>query len=122
MKYRQILSSFVLAVAMLGANASFAADNAAVIGKWDIALNMQGQAVAIALTVAQGASALEGTWAGPMGSTPISDVSFDGETLTFTRTGQQGPMTMSFKVAGDTITGTLTTPGGDMPITGKKAM
>ncbi len=122
MKYRQILSSLVLVVAMLGANASFAADNAAVIGKWDIALNMQGQAVVIALTIAQGASALEGTWAGPMGSTPISDVSFDGETLTFTRTGQQGPMTMSFKVAGDTITGTLTTPGGDMPITGKKAM
>lgn len=49
MKYRQILSSLVLAVAMLGANVSFAADNAAVIGKWDIALEFQGQTPAFFL-------------------------------------------------------------------------
>jgi|GEM_PF-476391 len=122
MKYRQFLSSLVIAIAMFSANASFAADNAAVIGKWDIALELQGQAVTIGLTVAQGANGLEGTWTGPQRSTPLSDVKYEGDTLTFTRTGQQGPVAMSFKVAGDTMTGTLATPGGDMPVTAKKTM
>lgn len=122
MKYRQFLSSLVIAIAMFSANASFAADNAAVIGKWGIALELQGQAVTIGLTVAQGANGLEGTWTGPQRSTPLSDVKYEGDTLTFTRTGQQGPVAMSFKVAGDTMTGTLATPGGDMPVTAKKTM
>jgi hypothetical protein len=121
MKFRQLLSSLVLAFALLGGNTALAADNAAVIGKWTIALSFQGQSVDIALTIAQGANGLEGTWAGPQGSTPISDVSFDGENLKFTRTGQQGQVTMTFKVAGDTLSGNLTTPNGDLPITGKKS-
>ena len=55
------------------------------------------------------------------GNAALSDVSFDGETLKFNRSGPQGQMTMAFKVAGDTISGTLNTPGGELPVTGKRS-
>ncbi len=75
------------------------------------------------LTVAQGADGLEGTWAGPRRSTPIYDTSFDGENLKFTQTGRRGnAVPMTFKVAGDTISGKLTTPNGDILLNGERAM
>ena len=56
MKYRQLLSSLVLAFTLVGANVALAAenaaDNAAVIGKWDIPINFQGQSAVMVLTIA----------------------------------------------------------------------
>lgn len=121
MSLRKTAALVAFLFATLMSSLSFAADNSAVLGKWNIELSFQGQSVNIDLTINQGQNGLEGTWAGPQGATPLSDVSYEGDTLTFTRTGQQGPMTMSFKVAGDTISGNLTTPGGDLPVTGKKS-
>ena len=114
------LVSLIVAL-LFAAQTVFAADNAAVLGNWNIELSFQGQSVTIALGITQGANGLEGTWTGPQGSTALSDVSFDGETLKFNRSGPQGQMTMAFKVAGDTISGTLNTPGGELPVTGKRS-
>ena len=123
MKYGQLLSLFVLAIALFGAKVIFAADNAAVIGKWNIPISFQGQSAVMVLTIAQGADRLEGTWAGPRRSTPIYDTSFDGENLKFTQTGRRGnAVPMTFKVAGDTISGKLTTPNGDILLNGERAM
>ena len=53
----------------------------------------------------------------PTGILTLSDVTFDGETLSFTCQGRQGAATqMSLKLEGATLTGSLTTPGGDLPI------
>lgn len=131
MKYRQLLSSLGLAFTLLGANVVLAAENSAdsavendaVIGKWNIPISFRGQSAVMVLTVAQGADGLEGTWAGPQRSTPIYDTSFDGENLKFTQTGRRGnAVPMTFKVAGDTISGKLTTPNGDILFNGKRAM
>lgn len=121
MELRKYVTAIFSSVLFLAGGIAVAADNGAVIGKWDLTLNIQGQSIPIAITIGEGANGLEGTWTGPQGSTPVSDVKFDGETLSFTRSGPQGQMNMAFKVAGDTITGSLNTPGGELPVTGKKS-
>jgi len=53
----------------------------------------------------------------PTGILTLSDVTFDVETISFTRQGRQSAATqMSLKLEGATLTGSLTTPGGDLPI------
>ena len=57
----------------------------------------------------------------PTGILTLSDVTFDGETLSFTRQGRQGAAAqMSLKLKGATLTGSLTTPGGDLPTVSKE--
>lgn len=120
MTIKRIFQLAVLSV-LLNGNV-FAADNSAVVGKWDIELNFQGQGVMINLTITENGDELGGTWASPRGSTPLSDVSFVGDTLSFSREGFQGGVTqMSLKLEGNTLTGSITTPGGDLPIVAKKS-
>ena len=58
----------------------------------------------------------------PTGIYTLSDVTFGGETLSFTRQGRQGAATqMSLKLKSATLTGSLTIPGGDLPIVAKKS-
>lgn len=122
MQLRKILTRLCFAFLPLLSGTGFAADNSAVLGKWDLEFDVQGQTIAIALTVAEGQNGLEGTWAGPQGSTPVSNVSFDGELLKFSRTGPQGQaLDMSFTVTGDTLSGVLNSPAGELPVTGKKS-
>ena len=117
-----IKSIFQLAVLSLLLNSSvFAVDNSTVVGKWDIELNFQGRGVTINLTKTENGDELGGTWAGPRGSTPLSDVSFVGDTLTFSRETQRGVTQISLKLEGNTLTGSLTTPRGDLPIVAKKS-
>ena len=100
---------------------TFAADNAAVLGAWKMDLNFQGRGVPVVLTITETDNVLGGTWGNPQGSTPLSDVTFDGETLSLTRQGRQGTARMSLKLKGMTLTGSLTTPNGDLPIVAKKS-
>ena len=100
---------------------TFAADNAAVLGAWKMDLNFQGRGVPVVLTITETDNVLVGTLRRPPGSTPLSDVSFDGETLSFTRQGRQGTARMSLILKGMTLTGSLTTPRGDLPIVAKKS-
>ena len=117
-----IKSIFQLAALSLLLNSSvFAVDNSTVVGKWDIELNFQRRGVTINLTITENGDELGGTWAGPRGSTPLSDVSFVGDTLTFSRETQRGVTQISLKLEGNTLTGSLTTPRGDLPIVAKKS-
>ncbi|MFT6057475.1 MAG: hypothetical protein ACJAS2_001762 [Pseudohongiellaceae bacterium] len=49
------------------------------------------------------------------------DVSFVGDTLSFSIQRQQGPTPLSFKLDGETLTGNLPTLQGDLPIVSKKS-
>ena len=101
---------------------TFAADNAAVLGAWKMDLNFQGWGVPVVLTITETDDVLGGTWGRPQRSTPLSNVTFDGETLSFTRQARQGAARMSLKINGMTLTGSLTTPRGDLPIVAKKSV
>lgn len=121
MKFQQLVASMAVTLGLIFSNIALAADNSPVLGKWNIDISFQGQSVTIGLTINQDANGLSGSWDSPQGSTPLSAVSFDGSILQFTREGRQGEVTQSFKLEGDTITGTMNTPGGELPVTGKKA-
>ena len=106
---------------LLNSSAVFAADNSAIVGKWDIDLNFQGQSVTISITITENGDELGGTWVGPQNTLPLSDVSFVGDTLSFSRETQRGASQISLKLEGNTLTGSLTTPQGDLPIVAKKS-
>ena len=119
---KRAITSLVLAFTFFVCGNVLAADNAAVVGKWDMELNFQGQAVTITLTINETAAGLGGTWGSPQGTTDLSEVSFDGETLKFTRIGRTGESVQtSMKLENGMLNGSLTTPGGDMPLTAKKS-
>jgi len=68
---------------------------------------------------------LSGTWAGQMGSNPISDGKVNGDEISFSMEmsamGQSISMKFSGKVDGDKLTGNVESPRGSMPITGTRA-
>ena len=114
---------FKLALLSLLLNSSgvFAADNSAVLGQWDLSLNLQGNEIPINLTITEDGEGLGGAWKGPQAINALSDVSLVGDTLSFSMQTQQGSMKLSFELEGDTLNGSLSTPQGDLPIVGKKA-
>ena len=98
-----------------------AADNSAVLGQWDLTVNLQGNEIPINLTITEDAEGLGGTWTGPQATNTLSDVSLVGDTLSFTMPTQQGSLDVSFELEGDTLNGGLSTPQGNLPIVGKKS-
>lgn len=114
---------FKLALLSLLLNSSgvFAADNSAVLGQWDLGLNIQGNEIAINLTITEDGDGLGGIWTGPQGTNALSDVSLAGDTLSFSMQTQQGSLKVSFELEGNTLNGSLSTPQGDIPIVGKKS-
>lgn len=99
----------------------FAADNSAVLGQWDLSLNLQGNNISINLSITEDTDGLSGTWTGPQATNTLSDVSFGGDTLSFTMQTQQGSLDVSFELEGDTLSGGLSTPQGNLPIVGKRS-
>ena len=69
---------FKLALLSLLLNSSgvLAADNSAVLGQWDLSLNLQGNEVLVKLTITEDGDGLGGTWAGPQATNALSDVSW----------------------------------------------
>lgn len=120
MTLKNIFKLAVLSL-LLNSSGAFAADNSAVVGQWDIELSFQGQGVTINLTITENGDELGGTWKGPQNTLPLSDVSFVGDTLSFSRQTQRGVSQLSLKLEGNTLTGSLTTPQGDLPIVAKKS-
>ena len=116
-------STFKLALLSLLLNSSgvLAADNSAVLGQWDLSLNLQGNEVLVKLTITEDGDGLGGTWAGPQATNALSDVSLAGDTLSFSMQTQQGSLNVSFELEGDTLSGGLSTPQGNLPIVGKKS-
>lgn len=122
MQFRKVLAAISFTILALFTSTLFAADNASVLGTWNLNLNVQGNSIDIVLNLSEGTNGLEGTWGGPQGSTPISDASFDGTTLKFSFSGQQGPVPISATITDGAFAGNISTPAGDLPVTGKKAM
>ena len=106
---------------LLTSSGVFAADNSAVLGQWDLSLNLQGNEIPVKLTITEDGDGLGGTWAGPQATNVLSDVSLAGDTLSFSMQTQQGSLEVSFELEGDTLSGGLSTPQGNLPITGKKS-
>ncbi|HAJ75560.1 MAG TPA: hypothetical protein DCM64_03805 [Gammaproteobacteria bacterium] len=84
-------------------------------------LNRQGQAATINLTITENGGELGGTWQGPRNTQALSDVSFVGDTLTYSIQTRQGAIQMSFKLGGNTLNGSLSTPQGDLNLVAKKS-
>ena len=116
-------SIFKLALFSLLLNSSgvFAADNSAVLGQWALDMSVQGNAISINLTIAEDGDGLRGTWAGPAGTNTLSDVNFDGDSLSFSMQTQQGTMNASFDLEDNTLNGSLSSPMGNLPIVGRKS-
>jgi hypothetical protein len=106
---------------LLNSSGVFAADNSAVLGQWDLSLNLQGNEIAINLTITEDGDGLGGTWTGPQATNALSDVSLAGDTLSFSMQTQQGSLNVSFELEGNTLNGSLSTPQGELPIVGKKS-
>ena len=106
---------------LLNSSGMLAADNSAVLGQWDLSLNLQGNEIPVKLTITKDGDGLSGTWAGPQATNVLSDVSLAGDTLSFSMQTQQGALKVSFELEGDTLSGGLSTPQGDLPVTGKKS-
>lgn len=121
MTANRLLPSTVLVLALMLAGVAAAADNTAVVGKWGATMNFQGRSFDITLEILEADGALAGTWESPRGKDDLADVAWDGETLTFNRSlergGQSFTLAYSAKVDGDTMEGTMSTPGGDRPFT-----
>ena len=116
-------STFKLALLSLLLNSSgvLAADNSAVLGQWDLSLNLQGNEIEINLTITEDGDGLGGTWAGPAATNTLSDVNFDGDSLSFSMQTQQGSLNVSFELEDDILNGSLSTPMGNLPIVGRKS-
>jgi len=110
---------FLLAIAICAS--AVAADNSAVLGKWSASLEVQGQTRDISFTFAETAGDLGGIRRPPRGDRDLSDVAWDGTTLTFKRNlerqGQTFSLTYSATVDGDKMDITMTTPRGEREFT-----
>jgi hypothetical protein len=97
---------------------------AAVVGTWSLELEVNGQAVPSQLSLWEEEGSLRGWWSGPRGSSDVDRVQFTDGTLSFVRAvsvqGQSFEMSFSGAVDGETLGGTLTTPRGEMPVSGRR--
>ena len=106
---------------LLISSAVFAADNSAVLGKWTLDMSVQGQPVLVNLTIAEDGDGLGGTWAGPVATNTLSEVNFDGDSLSFSMQTQQGSLNVTFDLEDNMLNGSLSTPMGNLPIVGRKS-
>jgi hypothetical protein len=119
------LATLALSVSLAGAAAA-AADNAAVVGKWNLSKTFQDQPVEITLEIAAAEDGTQsGTWTSPRGTDTLSDVKWDGQELTFGRTlnrqGQEFQVQHSAKIEGDAMEGKMILPQREIPFSGKRA-
>lgn len=121
---RKLLLSTLAACAFLFAGTSAIADNAQVVGAWNMELDIQGQPMSLDLIISETADGLAGTIGAPeFGVNPVSNVAFDGEFLKFDADDQQGgKVTISLKLADNQLSGTIVSPMGDIPAKASKKM
>ena len=80
----------------------------------DSRIVIQGQVVLVNLTIAE-----DGDF--PCYNT-LSDVNFDGDSLSFSMQTQQGALNVSFDLEDNILNGSLSTPMGNLPIVGRKSL
>jgi hypothetical protein len=92
--------------------------NDAIVGEWQITVNMPARETIEKLTITKGADgALSGKWEGQRGESTITNLKFEGGKLTFKRTSNFGGREMiadyEGTVEGDKITGKFASERGD---------
>lgn len=104
-------------VLMLGVPQAWAAED--ITGDWDMAMEFGGRQSFATLSVAKSA---DGTFTAKWGSNELSNVKFDGQKLTFTRTIRFGDNEFSMDYAGTVkdgkLTGALASDQGEFPANG----
>lgn len=98
-------------------------DNSLITGSWIMSLDLQGQIFQLDLNITEGNDGLTGSISSPeFGSSPISDVKFDGEKLSFRTPDQQGGnVDVSMTLKEGKLSGSLGTQMGDLPATATKS-
>jgi len=101
-----------------------AANEANIGGVYSINIEIPGQALSATLSFFQSGSAFTGTMVSQLGTTPFSDGRVSGNNFTFSGVVQFGganlDVTVSGRVSGNEISGTVTTPQGPANFTGTK--
>ncbi|MCP4452956.1 MAG: hypothetical protein GY809_15955 [Planctomycetes bacterium] len=97
-----------------------------ITGFWDIKLTFGERTMTSKLTIAKdGNGELTGTWTSRRSTSPLSDVRFTEEKLTFTRKGLRGETSWSSTyegtLSGDTLTGVLKSSRGEVTANGQRS-
>jgi len=99
------------------AGTAIAADNAAIVGAWNMEIDFQGQGFAMDLTITESEEGLAGSLGAPeFGNIPLENVSFDGENLKFETDDQQGgTATAELKLNDNKLDGNISGSMGNIP-------
>ena len=110
----------IAGVALLAAATPVAAQDLA--GMWDVSWESPRGAQTWVMTLAQDGMELTGTVQTQRGESSLSNGMVHGSEVSFSVAVRGGQATLSFKgeVDGDTMAGTVTTPRGESPWTGKR--
>jgi hypothetical protein len=95
-----------------------------VAGVWAITIQAPGQALPATLNLTQQGENLTGTLQSQLGTSDIKDGKVSGDGFTFTTSvafgGSSLDISVSAKVSGNQVSGTVNTPQGAVPFTGTK--
>lgn len=109
------------AVALAFAPTAAAADNAAVLGKWESTTETPQGSFEVVYEFTEVDGELKGTWTNPRRNGDLKNVSWDVETLKFGREigrgGQTFKLNFEATVDGDAMTGKMITPRGEREFT-----
>ncbi|MBI2423899.1 MAG: hypothetical protein HYV27_13795 [Candidatus Hydrogenedentes bacterium] len=118
-----LLAASILVLAGLIWAAPAQAQNADVVGSWQIITNVQGNENRSTITILEKDGQISGEAAGRGGATPMLDLSYAAGVLKWgikvPQLGNQVLMT-EVTVKGDTLEGAMDTPLGKLPVTGKR--
>ena len=97
---------------------------AAVLGSWEMESSFNGQSIPATLSLTRAESGgVRGVWESMGREMQLSDLSFDGTTLSFVRSmGGNGELTFTGKVDGDSIRGVQRGAMGEIPCKGERAI
>ncbi len=110
-----------LTVLLFGSMAAWAADNAAVVGTWDVtSTDESGQPMNWTLVVKDDGGKLSGTLSGDAGELPIVDAKLDGNAFSFKVVVNEATYTTEGTVTGNKFDGKYKGPEGAGTVKGTK--
>jgi len=110
-----------LTILLLGSVAVWAADNAAVVGTWDVvSTDESGQPMNWTLTVKEDGGKLSGTLSGDAGELPIVDAKLDGNAFSFKVVVNDATYTTEGTIDGNKFDGKYKGPEGSGTVKGTK--
>ena len=126
MRLRNII--LTVCVSMLAAAAPVMAvqegDHPTVVGEWNMVTQFQGQEIPATMRISVEDDKLVGVWISQGGEMELTDLTLEGDKLTFSRTMGRGGQALEFEgtVEGDEIKGEYASPmGGALVCTGTRA-